>query len=597
MLFRSVDRWSNIDNLRGLLFFAQRLDELTFPYSLDSYKSPTTSILGLLQEIELLLSPKGGIGDEHAEKAIKAATLVLEEIKVRIKGNWVIAKICGFDRNDFAKLSISLDNFEDVRRQISVIAAELDVEAYISEIAEEVTILSKEKSAKKKLDLLAREFVSLLQHLGVSRDHINSSVVSFFFSENHIGNSDQIKEFCQIVYPHHHTYRILIGVPKIFNTFDEEVLNYYNLTRDPDSLNGIDENEIAGFKELHGNRAYLTCVVEATDYNSAVAEAADMAHSAHSLYRIFSHKDAIEISPTALAEQRCCEGIIKKVSMPQNNMHFIRDMRRVEASSTMKRIKKKITLDLGPDALKFQNMINIHGLSLGSASPDIQLVNLWTCLETIAPSSSSGSKISNVVGRILPTLMLGYYNRLVFQLLFDIVRWNRRALTISLKHCKEGSGLDIKERFIRLIADAENNSALERLLELCRDFELLRFRIFTISELARDSKKSFEKLVGHEEMMLWQIHRIYRTRNTIVHAGSSPNYTKYLVENAHDFFDLSLMFCMELSASKMRFNKFSTCFDFAEREYQSYKSRMKAGTLNNFVWSLPNKKDRSYIFA
>ena len=42
---------------------------------------------------------------------------------------------------------------------------------------------------------------------------------------------------------------------------------------------------------------------------------------------------------------------------------------------------------------------------------------------------------------------------------------------------------------------------------------------------------------AHQKKVEWQIRRIYRTRNLIVHSGRSPIFLHALIENAHDYLD------------------------------------------------------------
>lgn len=41
MIKRSIKNWEKGENIQGLLYFVQRMDELLFHHSLDTYKSPT----------------------------------------------------------------------------------------------------------------------------------------------------------------------------------------------------------------------------------------------------------------------------------------------------------------------------------------------------------------------------------------------------------------------------------------------------------------------------------------------------------------------------------------------------------------------------
>lgn len=639
MKFRNTSRWKNKDEMRGLLYFVQRVDEMTFPYSLDSYKSPTTSLQGLVHEALNLIRLAKAAHAQDVGKALGSLSHVIDELKVRLSGNWIAKSVVTLDVNGLTSLDKDSADPAEVERRLNILSADLHAETYISEIVDQVIRHSEDGRHKRKLDLLAKEFVSTLQYRNVSREHINSSLLIFFFSGDEITNSAQLKDYCQIVYPHNHRFLVFVGVSDAIVEIDEEVLRSQGINHligpnSPPLAEGEEEDEedeeeeeedeeeeeeeeddeeeeeederlrhiaelefdLEKYRDETGAKAIAALEVEATDYNSAVTRACAKVDGLSNLYRLFNHKRDIAPLKVALAEQACCGGVRKWVEIPQNNMHFIRDMRSVKASSTLKRFNENISLDVGPDSVKFKNIVNIHGMSLSSSSADIQLVNLWTCLETISPGGTHGSKIGNVLGRVIPCLMLGYYNRLVANLLFDIIRWDRVSLSQSLKIGSFDQKFDLKQKFTLLLSDKENDAALADLLARCRDFELLRFRIFSIAEVMRDSAAAKKKLDLHEQTLKWQLHRIYRTRNSIVHAGESPVYTKYLVENAHDFFDQTLMFCLELSSWKTGFNTFLTCFDYAAAKYKEYYGELAHGNGTHLVWTLPKMKDRRFIF-
>jgi len=654
--YRDPQNWTDIDKLKGLLFFVQRLEELTYAYTLDSYKTPTTSIHAIIDEAMRLLRDT-----HHSDlaKPIKASDYVLAELRLRLKGNGVARSLSSLDVDGILQ-SIETSSVPTERlRWLSVLSAEMETEHYLAKIVENVISLAK-SNEKKKLDFLAREMASLLQSRGMSRDHINRCIFEDFYSDK-IVTIDSFKPFCQRVYPHHHKYRILLGLSSDIGSIDREVLlrqrilafsvnQYAELTstqlsfpvlegsytydsgdeveksasqvdadervaltdtldesnydeededqdvdEDQDTLLILEEAEAKNLAEHPITEAMAIVHSSATDYHSAVKKAISTVESVFNNYRLFNHKANLKIAPFAVAEQACCDKIFKRIDYPDNAMHFIRDMRSVKASSTMRRFSERILLDVGPDENKFQNLVNIHGMSLSSPSDDIQLVNLWTCLETMAPASPDASKVSNVVSRMTPIITLGYFNRIVSNLLFDILRWNRRKAINIIKDSSTYKGEDLKGSFYELLSSAENNKNLQDLLVSFGNYELLRYRVFEISNLLKSRNKAIEKLQRHEKMVTWQLHRIYRTRNSIVHSGESPSFTPLLVENAHDFFDQGLLFCLEVSAWKRGFDTFVGCFDYAKAQASEYLKSIENGS-NSLIWTLPKHNGRSFIF-
>ena len=598
MLFRNISGWRDIEQKRGLLFFAQRLDELTYSYSLDSYKCSATSLRSLVNEALQLVHESLGLGQDRVNSALYSADYIIKEIRVRLKGNWIARSCITIDVDEALSLDYKKSKASDYILVLTILGADLDDELYIVEIVDQAISIASNGKEKARLDLLAREFVATLQGCGLSREHVNQTIKDFFFGGMEISDVSCVKQFCQIVYPHKHRYCVILAVDDSVAALDEDALGQRDMVmaNESETLEHFDVDLLRSVRDKSGFCSLVLVKLHASDYNSAVIKAKERMDDLANFYRVFSHKAGFETWKYALVEQACCEGVLKEVAVPQNHMHFIRDMRQNDASSVFKRFDDSITLNIGPDFNKFRNIVNMHGISLSSGNPDIQLVNIWTCLETMAPSDGLSSNVSTVIARIMPALMLGYYNRLVVNLLFDILRWNRRGLSESMKLAKLEKSADLRDRFVAFLSHTENEAALSDLYTRCRDFELLRYRIYTISTLLKNPKSAKEKLELHADMVKWQLHRIYRTRNRIVHAGKSPEFTKYLVENAHNFFDIVLMFCMELSAWKNGFNSFHACFGYADTVYRKYIARIGEASPNEIVWTLPKNKNRSFIF-
>jgi hypothetical protein len=635
MKFRKPQNWSELSQLKGLLFFVQRLDELTDPYTLDSYKSPTTSIQGLIGEAIALLKEDFFRDGDDQERQSKSAEYVASELRLRLSGNWVAKSLSSVNVDKLLERHDVRTQRQEKVRDLEILQAELQPELYIARIVEDVISLSSNDHGKLKLEFLAREMISVLQDRGLSRDHINSAIISEFFSDA-VVDEKTFKRFCQRVYPHRHRYRVLLGASQSLLTLDADVLDHVGIDvfpleiDDPSEVKALPDVELIaddvfaidgnsgrndGDKEAEDGLVILDEVhsqalvdddateclaivkVEATDYHSAVSSSLARLESVFNFYRVFDHKAELKVTNFSVVEQACCENVFRRIDLPGNTMHFTRDPRPEKASGRLRKFKDTISLDVGPDRRKFQNIINIHGMSVTSSSADVQLVNLWTCLETIAPADRKNSKISNVVGRVVPVLMLGYFSRLVANLLFDVIRWSRKELVATLKKIENSNPKNLRADFIRLISLKENEEALQSLYDKFGDFSLLRFRMHSLREIFLDKEHAHERLSSHERMVTWQLHRIYRTRNSIVHSGDSPKFTKFLVENAHEYFDQAFDFCLNLSAWKVGYNTFLSCFDYAEAQYLEYKAALDTKDPNSICWNLPRQRDPSFIFS
>ncbi|WP_420002909.1 hypothetical protein [Arenibacterium sp. LLYu02] len=662
MKYRPLKKWKKVDELRGLLFFVQRLEELTFSYSLDSYKAPTTSIFGLASEAIDILSEASHFKADSQNKAINAADHIVKELRYRLSGNKIARSYISIDVDRLLTLDKEKNTIKDYIDALKTFRAEADEEQYISEIIKQVISLSSKGNKKKDLDLLAREFASTLQARGMSREHIYESVIDFFYRGEEISSPECLKKFGQIVYPHNHRFLVVIeesdtlrGIPPVplkrhqiyriseedakflhnpedaledrekkridteesesdTDEFEVEIsdnegdadnpVNDYQTTKltvsdlsqlmHPFSV--VKEEKLQEFANTSTAKSSVFVNVMAPDYKSAVANAIERVDDISSFFRLFSHKSENNQPLRALAIQSCCEQSCKEVNTIQNPMHYIRDMRPKAASEKLKRIDNRISIDSAEDANKLKNIIKIHGMSLSSGSADIQIVNIWTCLETMATKDSNATNIANVTNSIIPAIMLGYYKRLVSGLISDILRWDSKILSNSFNSADINETDTLTKKFIALITEEKNNGAFGELLSGFKDFELLRHRTFTLSQVLKDPQEIKKKLANHEQLVNWQIHRIYRTRNKIVHSGESPKFTKYLLENAHDFFDIALFFCLELSAWKRGYSTFNSCLNYGQTVYAEYSERIKTGDPVDAIWTLPKRTDRSFIF-
>ena len=86
-----------------------------------------------------------------------------------------------------------------------------------------------------------------------------------------------------------------------------------------------------------------------------------------------------------------------------------------------------------------------------------------------------------------------------------------------------------------LKAQEENYNELKDMLE---EYPILQYRMELFSKhIFCNSKTVFEELMRHKEKLKWQIMRIYRNRNMIVHNGEHMPYLEIVLGNLHYYVD------------------------------------------------------------
>lgn len=99
------------------------------------------------------------------------------------------------------------------------------------------------------------------------------------------------------------------------------------------------------------------------------------------------------------------------------------------------------------------------------------------------------------------------------------------------KHCE---GSEYGKKIAHVLASDEKASAV--LYGIISTSPLQLNRLFGLHKLAQDPKLIMRKILSHEDRLSWQIHRIYRERNQIVHSGTASPFLIPLVENSFLYF-------------------------------------------------------------
>ena len=86
---KKITRWNYIPQMEDMLFFASILDEMTFNYTLDSFKASVHNIFSLIQECRETII-------DIQEETIKKGALppIIEEIKDEMEKDFIMKQVC-----------------------------------------------------------------------------------------------------------------------------------------------------------------------------------------------------------------------------------------------------------------------------------------------------------------------------------------------------------------------------------------------------------------------------------------------------------------------------------------------------------------------
>jgi hypothetical protein len=113
--------------------------------------------------------------------------------------------------------------------------------------------------------------------------------------------------------------------------------------------------------------------------------------------------------------------------------------------------------------------------------------------------------------------------------------YRRRFLEIVAK-VPDFVGVDSHTRFAALLYLPSNSSLQNELCVLCAENPLALHRLWKMHHDYSSTKRVEEAIRSHNDRVEWQLHRIYRARNDLVHAGQIPSYLDSLVMNAVEYY-------------------------------------------------------------
>jgi hypothetical protein len=567
MRFRSLKRWNIKPELDGLLFFAQRMDELLWDFTLDTHKPMALNAPYLCKEAISLLE------DIEAE-LIEPANLkpVLDELVWSVQHDPVAKSLLDLPIEHYVLTSEGVKLAEQKLR-LDVLGQTLQPFRYLHRAFDQIAAQVKAVE-KKKLDSSIRTMVTTLINMGVSKQSLHKRSNDFFFGAEgeQIDKPEQIDSFLKSIYPYSHEFTVYFVVSKLIETVKDSLTAFRISLLDelPDELKSIAaKNKFAkGEDESYAEVGPFTGL----DVVSAQEKAANRLDNLSDLFTLFYHQRKINWRPQAIVKQCCSDGPVF-VTLTKGAMEKPFDLPPEKASKELNRLLRN-SATRGTSFDRFNRVADLHGICVSTDIIENQLVTLWTSLETLIPSHTGVSKITNVLEAMIPFLMVSYIKRLVQRFNHDLITWRRWRVKRILNKVPDIDSPNTLHRTLAMLAVSTNDEIRSELYAELKDFHLLRFRAFQLSEILSSTEKLTNALASHEKKLRWQIRRIYRTRNLIVHSGKRPSYIHSLIENGHDYLDQIIFDVMKLSCGEYRTSTLEQAFELSKIRHKKFMDQL-----------------------
>lgn len=573
---KKITRWNYIPQMEDMLFFASILDEMTFNYTLDSFKASVHNIFSLIQECRETII-------DIQEETIKKGALppIIEEIKDEMEKDFIMKQVC--KSNNLNLLIPKIDGKTDMEELKTILEMFLSaniVRQYNEVIKKSLSeTIKSATNQKKKKEKLTRLFVSQMKFMGYPNASIYKKTKDFFFSlSTNIQSVNDVDSFLALFNFDLQEYKVCLFGNSLYDFIKNSIQNV-----------GIDINDtfvpsqwdasFSNYDNLQNQSKYVLVTIKGYDEYDAMARAIDKVGHFTSLYTFFHHKENFKYTDEYSLVRRDKDGSCFKVKMPMQRIVACKDEKPLKAAVIYDAYIHKIGMEKD-SYFRYVKSIRLHDSALRSDHEENQFLNLFTAFEVLIPKAADSGKdrIVQIADILLPYLCHSHFLKIAGAFGQDFRLWKNKLYKSILAQISEGATED--EKMCALISLSKYQPLRDQIFNAATtdNHFLFRYRLYKLNErmgTVKNVKSTYKKFL---ERMIWHVTRLYRTRNLIVHAGTHPLYLDMLLENIHAFYD-TFMRELLIDVTDKGMMKLEYSYILRQSLHNSYLSYLE--TLNN----------------
>lgn len=528
------------ENRKNLLMFIQTFEEVLFYYSFESYKLPALNSHFLCFDI---LQTKYNI--DHRSITEGNFIPLSEEFEATLTDDIVLKRFLPEVDMLLSKRD-KLNNLIDYTKMDykAKIGKYTEAAEYIKEISEVNSIylqtvfnLLMDKifaeecnfETLKTIYSLTRTLATELVNGGYSSEYISQELKNCFLNNKNAvkGDKQEVIDFFNKFSFEKKSYQVLFGI----NAGSAAILKHIK-----------DVNVKKPSRELrkalnlkHEGDCIVELFVEDVDRYEAVDRAYGYINTIAGLHRISQHHKPIYIKPIAQINQ-----VSKELNLISSNVVKIGKNVLLRANNESQ-IQSYFFDDqllnnvAPPDS--FFRAVSLHNNALDSKEPTNQLLDLWTAIETLVGFRTGDEDKINVVCNILTSVLNRTY---IFSHIEQLYKDILAILGTKSNAIFDEIGGDEQNimKLTKVLAINDYQEYYNKLFGMLEDYPILQYRLeLFANHIFCNSKTVFDELVRHKHKLKWQIMRIYRNRNMIVHNGEYMPYLNVILENLHYYVD------------------------------------------------------------
>ena len=314
---------------------------------------------------------------------------------------------------------------------------------------------------------------------------------------------------------------------------DEQIMNSTVRTMGHRVLSSksLPDGYAASIGSTNGQPIHVCVNVKAKSIREAVAKARDELELAIGFASLYRNPAELRLHTTAHV---AATGY--KRTFLQSEQAFRRLHPRARAKTD---IKGAIKMTAG--TVDHRILAAVRQLALASASTDnrTRFINLWSALETLAGAHEGENAMDRVRELIIPLVISRHVHRTTRYMTILTQRFGNRigSAAYGLGFRPSETGLVRLDDMLVTLSSKCNDPKIKDLLHFA-DHPLLRYRLFDTWKLFHDPKYLRERLIQSQDRLGWQLARIYRARNLLVHEGQEVRHIVPLLDNLQNYLSM-----------------------------------------------------------
>lgn len=525
------NQWPATPAGEGTLFFAQAMQEFLEEKSFEGFRAYSLDTIARLNEARAL-----AIDVQQGRVPRPTLSPVDEELIWSLAGDDVLKENAPFETSLLAEAcqqNIAISQFVNLLEMI-IARASPDYQAALAD-----KVASSVNDPQSRIALL-RSTGFLVSHLlndGHSRDFLLEKLnQKFFMKEIKRPGASTVRSFVNSIRAERRRYKVVCAVaPRIANLLRH--MGHF----DPVTLKELPPHARQAMKGatcFAADDQYVLQMISAPDAHQAAAQLANRLSAVRALmvlpaqrFDVSAKPDFYVFTPRATTGQMLTP---EKGSLEASATAPLAGWRLRSITRVPRQLEKSFD-----EASQERLLSALATASVAFETPlaETRLISFWSAFEVLlSDPHAEDVRIMHYVKHLVPCVTFKYQRRIFAAVYEALLLSYQKKFRKILKGVAQGASPNQHTRFAKLIVLPEYEQLRSDLLDVAKSSPLARHRLFRLHKYYGTPEECRKTLIDHSKRVEWQLHRIYRASNNLVHAGRSPLYLDSLVRNSLEYF-------------------------------------------------------------